>query len=346
MRRRLFPSIVAGALAAAPGIAAGAEECRVQADPVVSLGFESRYRDDSASRSHIDPDRNAEVTAALEPVDDFIRDVSAEANQILIRSDGVERADCLTGELRKWADAGALRDMRTFTARISVGARFAGLSLGYLQIRGFATRPADVAAVDRWLQDAAREELRFWAEDATPGAQKGNLRAWSSLGVISTGIATGDRALVEAGADVIAMLMCTAEPDGGLPQEMRRGKYALHYQLHAISPLVLSTALLRTQGIDLTSQCDMALKRIVEFAVSDLDTGLKSESYSGVRQSYFDGTERLRPHELAWAGPYLTLFEHDALADRVAPLRPLRNSKLGGRQDLLVEQLLPRLGPS
>ncbi|MFD0981973.1 alginate lyase family protein [Tropicimonas aquimaris] len=322
---------------------AAAETCRVRVEPVVSLGFASRYKADSESRSDIDPDGDAEVTAALKPVDDFIRDLSTEANQILLRPDNVDRADCLVAELRRWADAGALGDLQTFTAQISVGGRFAGISLAFLQVRDFASRPGDIAAVDRWLQEAAREELRFWAEDATPGAQKGNLRAWSSLGVISTGIATGDPELISRAADVVEMLLCTAEPDGGLPQEMRRGKYALHYQLHAITPLVLSSTLLQTRDVDLSGSCDAALQRIVDFAVSDLETGAKSEAYSGKRQSYFDGTETLRPHELAWADHYLEMFDNAELERVVAPMRPLKNSKLGGNQDIVREHLLPGL---
>ncbi|WP_068115973.1 alginate lyase family protein [Tropicimonas marinistellae] len=343
MTRALAALFSLGLGAFAGDAAAASEMCRVRADPVVTLGFASRYKEDSESRSDIDPKGNAEVNAALKPVDDFIRDLSTEANQILIRPKSADRADCLVAELRRWADAGALGDLQTFTAQISVGGRFAGISLAYLQVRDTATRPQDVAAVDRWLGQAAREELRFWAEDATPGAQKGNLRAWSSLGVIATGIATGDGELVAQAAEVVEMLMCTATPDGGLPQEMRRGKYALHYQLHAIAPLVLSVSLLRTQDLDLSDACDAALHRIVEFAVSDLDTGARSEAYSGRQQSYFDGTETLRPHELAWADLYFTMSESAELERRVAPIRPLKNSKLGGNQDILIEHLLPAL---
>lgn len=317
--------------------------CELTAEPVVSLGFGSRYTDESVTRSDIDPESNAEVNAALKPVDDFIRDAATIANQALIRSNGPERANCLVGVMRDWADAGALEDMQTFTSQISVGARKAGLALAYLQVRPLSTRYGHLDAIDEWLVEGAREELRFWAADATPGAQEGNLRAWSSLGVIATGIATDTPELVEQAAEVVSMLICTARPDGSLPQETRRGKFALHYQLHAIAPLTQSAALLDTQGIDLTADCDNALERIVHFAISDLDTGEKSKAYANVEQSYFDGTEQLKAHQLAWADTFLSLYPYASLEERVADLRPLSNSKLGGRQEILLETLFPMI---
>ncbi len=57
------------ALAAPPAWAA----CDPLPDPLVELSHGSRYTDDSATRSDIDEDSNADVEAALEPVDNLRR---------------------------------------------------------------------------------------------------------------------------------------------------------------------------------------------------------------------------------------------------------------------------------
>ncbi len=305
--------------------------------PTISLAFGSRYKDDSKSRSDIDPEGDAEVTAALKPIDDFIRIISAEANKALEGDAPEERADCIIGAMHEWAQVGALEDLQTLTARISVGSRIAGLAMAYIQIRDLGTHSHRLDEIDKWLRRMSITQIAFWADEAPPGAQEGNLRAWAGLGFAATGLATDDQELLEVAATTINNLICTANDDGSLPQEMRRGKYALHYQLHATAPLVVASALLQQVEIAADLPCMERLPEVVAFGLNDLLDGTASQSYSGKEQSYFDGTETTEPHEFAWLIAYMNL----ALADNNPPLLdhvppgPWKNSKLGGDQLLL-----------
>ena len=116
---------------------------------------------------------------------------------------------------------------------------------------------------------------------------------------------------------------------------MSRGKYALHYQLHALAPLVVAAALLRRQGFDLGGECDGALQRIVGFAVADLEDGALTQEITGKVQTFFDGTRDLEGFNLAWAEAYLSMFPDPKVDALVREWRPLSHSKLGGDQTAL-----------
>jgi len=205
----------------------------------------------------------------------------------------------------------------------------------YRQVAPFSRDAAARATIEDWLGRRAAEQMAFWEEDATAGAKTGNLRAWGTLAINLTGEIRADPVALRWSAWSATYLQCEALEDGSLPQEMRRGKYALHYQLHAIAPLVLTTRLLEDQGFSIAGVCDNALDRIVAFAFNDLETGAASEAYSGKVQSYFDGTEELRSFELAWIEAYLSLTPHADLDAFAEDFRPLGHSKLGGDQALL-----------
>ncbi|WP_106746444.1 alginate lyase family protein [Yoonia maritima] len=312
------------------------EACAAAPEPVVTLGFGSRYTDDSKSRSEIDDESNAEVNAALGPIDDFVRDLTQIANNVT-KGDGdrVEQADCAIAQMLTWAEADAFSELNTITANFSIGSRLGAFAMVYRQVVPYATDIQARDVIEDWLGRRATEQMTFWEEDATSGAKTGNLRAWATLGINLVGQIRNDPIALSWSEWSATYLQCQALADGSLPQEMRRGKYALHYQLHAVAPLVLTTLLLEQQGRSIKGVCDNALDRIVAFTIADLETGEASAAYSGKEQSLFDGTEELESFQMAWLEAYLVLSPNpdiDAYADR---FRPMSNSKLGGDQALL-----------
>lgn len=314
----------------------GGAACDAPPEPVVSLNFGSRYTDESVSRSDIDKESNAAVNAALAPIEQFLRDLASAANKVT--EEGAEQAataDCVIEQMQVWSEADAFSDLGTITANFAIGARLAAFAMVYRQVAPYSSDMAARASIEDWLGRRAEQQMAFWEEDATAGAKTGNLRAWATLAINLAGEIRDDPVALRWSAWSMTYLQCQALEDGSLPQEMRRGKYALHYQLHAIAPMVLTTRLLEDQGFSILGVCDNALDRIVAYAINDLEDGSASESYSGKKQSYFDGTEELRSFELAWIEAYLTLKPNadlDAFAD---DYRPLRHSKLGGDQALL-----------
>lgn len=317
--------------------------CAAAPEPVVSLDHGSRYIADDSSRSIVDPTSNADVNAQLKPIDAFIRSLAQEANSVLAqKGDPAQSANCVVAQLAHWARADALSDLKNLTANFSVGSRLTGFAFAYAQVRLYADLTQEKTVIEAWLLQRAREQMAFWEEDATPGSKRGNLRAWATLAINLAGYLTKDDSALRWSAWSATFLQCQALEDGSLPQEMKRGKYALHYQLHAIAPLVVTTLLLERQGLSIRGVCDGALVRIVNFAVNDLKTGEKSQAHSGKTQSFFDGSESLEKYQLAWLEAYLLLYEDARLEHVAESLRPLSHSKLGGRQDILWQAWDPR----
>lgn len=323
-----------------PPAVAAADECAAAPEPVISLGFGSRYTDESETRSDIDEAGNAEVNAALGPIDAFIRDLTRLANDITEGDDDqVALADCGVSQIASWAKADALSEMNTITANFSLGSRLAGIAMAYRQMAPYSADLQARREIEDWLGRRASDQMLFWEEDATTGSKSGNLRAWATLGINVVGETRNDPVALRWSAWSATHLQCTALEDGSLPQEMRRGKYALHYQLHAVAPLVVTTLLLEQQDLSINGVCDNALDRIVSFTINDLETGEASAAHSGQPQSLFDGTDELESFQLAWLEAYLVLAPNPELETLANQYRPLSHSKMGGDQGLLWSHL-------
>lgn len=340
---RALALMTALAALAAPATAALAQDCASAPEPVLSLSQGSRYAEGDATRSEIDADADAAANEALRPVDDFLRDLTERANGVF--AEGADRAaiaDCVTAQVAAWAGAGALTDLASETANLTVGSRLAGFALVLTQVLPHATDTADADAAKAWLAGLVHGQMRFWEEEAPNGAGRGNLRAWAALGAAATAGLVDDPLMRAWAAWSVGHVLCGADPDGSLPQEMSRGNRALHYQLHAIAPLVVATLILDRQGIALGASCDGALDRVVAFAVDDLATGEATRAITGEVQSFFDGTDVIEGFHLAWIEAYLILGDppdRDTLEALVEAYGPLGYSKLGGDQTAIWDGL-------
>lgn len=332
MTRWILPAL----LALLPG-AALAKACPVAPPPVVSLDYDSRYLADSTTRSELDPKADAEVNAALAPVDDFLRDLTALANSGF--KDGADRAgiaDCVVSQITVWAQAGALTDLKSPTSNLTIGARIAGFGLVLLQVLPQTT--LDTKPVKDWLATLQKNQTSFWEADAPDKARQGNLRAWAALSAATAADILDDPVLRAWALWSVSYVLCSADPTGSLPQEMTRGKYALKYQLHAVAPLVVTALLLERKGASVQPLCDKALARVIGFAVADLDTGAATEAITGKVQTFFDGSDKIEGFHLAWLVPYLLIDKGEdraALKKLAKTYQPLNYSKLGGDQTLI-----------
>ncbi len=310
--------------------------CPPAPDPMTRLSFESRYADGDASRSTLDEEAEADAIESLAPLDAFLRELARDVGAMLEAepTESAAHATCILSRMATWAEADALSDQGTETVALTIGSRLASLALMAREARRYSPWQGDLAEVTRWLGRRVDEQMTFW-ETAPEGASRGNLRAWAALAGAAQADLSGDPVVRGWAAWSTAYVLCSADPDGSLPQEMSRGRLALHYQLHAVAPLVSAVLVLEEQGVSLRERCANALDRIAAFTLDDLATGQATRAITGAEQSLFDGSSELRDFQLAWLEPYVRLTG-DRRADRIAaPRRPLSYSKLGGNQTLI-----------
>jgi poly(beta-D-mannuronate) lyase len=332
MRPYLFAMLLMTSATAGPALAA----CGSEIEPVISLDHGSRYQVDSKTRSDIDEVSNDEVNEALEPIDDFIREIVASANDAAEgNGDPFKTANCVVSAIYRWAKADALSELDTVNANLSAPSRIGGIAFAYAQVAPMSEMTKEKAEIESWLGERARAAIAFFDTEAPPKASRNNLRAWAALAVARIGLTLEDEVLLHWAAYSTALVACSADEDGSLPLEMGRGKYALHYQLHAVAALIPTAALLEEAGMDIFTVCDNALQRAARFAVEGLTDRELVEAKTGNEQTYFNGTEKVESFELAWAEAYLSRFNDPEVAAYVDPFRPLSHSKLGGLQSLV-----------
>lgn len=316
--------------------AADAFVCGATPMPVINLDHGSRYTAGDKSRSDFDDASNDDVNAQLKPVDAFVTDLALAANRaVSTPADRAAASDCVLQALAVWAKADALSNLATMNAQLSTPSRVAGLAFAYAQVKPFLPPSDDQALVEGWLADRATATMLFFDTEAPKNASKNNLRAWAALAVARIGLTVDDAAMIDWADASVRLVACQAAPDGSLPLEMARDTLALHYQVHAVAPLVVTAALLQAQGHDLFVACDRAIHRTVRFVLAGFDDPDLVANMTGHPQSYFDGTEELRNFELAWAEAYLSIFHAPQLTKFIADYGALGNSKLGGKQSLL-----------
>ena len=312
--------------------------CPVLADPIIRLDYGSRYASSDKSRSSFDSESNAQVNAQLKPVDEFITSMILAANTALLTADSAAAA-CVKAGLLVWAKAGALAQLESLNANLSVTSRLSGLAFAWDEVKPMSMADADSALIETWLAGMARSSMAFFDTDAPPKSQKNNLRAWAALAVARVGLTLGDPAMITWADASLRLVICTANPDGSLPLEMARKGLALHYQLHALTALVPAAVLLEPTGHALFAACDGSLHRSIDFTVAAFADPTSVTRLAKSKQSYFDGSDTVQGFELAWAAPYLATFPDPDLAKFIAPYGALANSKIGGLQSLLWQDL-------
>lgn len=323
--------------ASAQDSAAAGTGCMAVPEPVVSLSYGSRYTDESADRSDLDAEANAAVDEALKPVDDFISDLARKANDAARGKDGsAEAAACVVDALDQWARGDALTELDSTNAHLSSPSRVGGFAMAYLQAqRAITVDPDKAGRIESWLNGLAREAARWFTREAPEMASQNNLRAWAGYAGAAVGEVTDDDYLRSWANYSFARVACQADDAGALPHEMSRGPRALHYQVHAVDPLVVGAALIQDDGYAPFEMCDGAIRRAVSFIPAAFDDPSLVEVRAGEPQTYTTGEEELKGWAMAWAVPYLSLFDDPELESFVSDLGSLGNSKLGGSQKLI-----------
>jgi poly(beta-D-mannuronate) lyase len=204
-------------------------------------------------------------------------------------------------------------------------------AIAYLKVRnsGVVSQP-QAALILPWMQQVARQARDYYdAKEAAGGASsQNNHYYWAGVELGAAGIAANDRGdfdwAIKAAREGIAQI----SPDGTLPQEMRRGKRALHYHLYAAAPLVMIAELGYPNGIDLYSEREAALQHLVKVSTAGLVDSSLFEKTTGIVQEV-----SMPPsgEAIGWAQPYNRRFPDAVVTKLLAQCQNPSYMYLGGR---------------
>lgn len=303
-----------------------------------ALRLRSKYEGSDAARATLN-------AGAEQAYHDATRTVDAMERQV---SRLVQRGDnrCAIRALDSWARTGALTSTdTTHTGRAVRKWALASFSSAWIQLK-FAPQyplkddPAAASQVENWLSQLGTLVARDWK--GLPLNKINNHSYWAGWALMSTALATGRDDLF---ADAVALLRTAlrqVDDRGFLPNELKRRQRALAYHNYALQPLVMLALFARASQVPLSDAETAALKRLGERVIAGLDDPTPFRDATGVKQ---DRHFLNQPTNLAWLEAWCSLYTCSAAVNnRLAPLRPLNNVRLGGNLTRLTGQNLVATG--
>lgn len=292
----------------------------------VTNGF---YADNDPTHSIIDPVKQKAYNESSGPV-------KHEGNVLVAAADdfrttgSTEAAHCVLQHLQADAQDNALTGKMSSSQAYFVQGWVAGAAaIAYLKVDGNTrATPAQRELILPWLQKEA-DLTRNWYDERQRSSHTDaqNHFYWAAIQLAATGMAANNRSdfdwAMQRAKDGIAAI----HPDGTLDEEMRRGKRALHYHLYAASPLVMLAELGMPNGIDLYTENNGALKKLVEVSTHGLIDPSLFEKRTGIPQERPDPPSA---EAIGWAEPYNRRFPDPAITKLLAEQPDHSYMYLGG----------------
>jgi poly(beta-D-mannuronate) lyase len=320
-----------------PGPAAplSARPCPAPPAPMLSLNSEPFYTDGAFSVP--DPARLAADVAAARPLTEWLAALQRPTERWVALRDAGEAA-CALALLDAWARADALLGGFNRQGGYHRKWALAGAAIAYLALRDApAATPEVQARIGAWMGRVARPVGAFYdrplPRSGPPPASEllNNHVAWAGLAVAAAGVAAGDRDLLRGGMALGERFLAQVTPEGAHPQELARGRMAIHYHLFALQAAAALARIGAAAGEPLSPAGRDALDRLARFTFAQAQDPARIAALAGAGQARLSGD---RP----WLadGQGLEIWQGDpAITAALAPFRPYRARWLGGGVTLL-----------
>lgn len=289
------------------------------------LEFPSKYEGSGSSRDTLNSDAEARYKLATRAMQGFEAGLAEFSNRY-VQGDAAA-ADCALDWLADWAGADALTGPANMTGKAVRKWTLSAAAFSLLKIQDAPGLDAEhLAQVRQWLRKVAGIVIQEHSN--LPPQKINNHFYWAAAAVGAVGIATDDRSLLDWSVEAYRRSVRAIDADGVLPREMARRSRALAYHLYALQPLVMLAEMGRVNGIDLYSEDDCALCRLIRRATEGMSDPSFFESRTGARQVMDDEAD-------GRALPWVAILSHACPDDgRLKALqaryRPFSGRRLGG----------------
>ena len=151
---------------------------------------------------------------------------------------------------------------------------------------------------------------------------------WAAWAIMATAVVTDRRDLFDQSLAMYRTAASQVDSEGFLPNELRRKQRAFSYHNYAIQPLVMIALFAHSNGVEVTAENDKALQRLGDRILSGFDNQQPFTRKAGIEQDIAFTHE---DSSVAWSEGWCALGSCDtALHQRLAALRPLHSTRLGG----------------
>lgn len=203
-----------------------------------------------------------------------------------------------------------------------------GEAIAYLKVRDSGVVTAEQKAVILpWFKAVSAQARAYYDRKTEKHPDTlNNHYYWAGAELAAVGIAANDRGDFNWGIKAARVGIAAISPDGTLPNEMKRGKRALHYHLYASGPLVMLAELGMSNGIDLYAERNGALKHLVRVAIDGIVDPSPFEKATGIRQEVQSPTGEA----IGWATPFNRRFPDPTITKLLGECHNLGYMYLGG----------------
>jgi len=293
----------------------------------VTDGF---YALNDPTHSIVDPVRMKAYAESAGPV-------KKDGNEVIAAADAYRTTGSMAAARCAVAHIEANARNRSLTGKMSSNQAYyvQGWVLGaeaiaYLKVRDSGEISREQAAVILpWMTQVARQARDYYDDkEKKDGASSlNNHDYWAAVELAAVGIAANDRSDFDWAMTAAKDGIRAIRSDGTLPQEMRRGKRALHYHLYAAAPLVMLAELGLPNGVDLYAANDGALKRLVRVSTAGLVDPTFFEKSAGIPQEV---PVPPTAEAIGWARPFNRRFPDATITKLLGESRSLSYMYLGG----------------
>ncbi|HEX7158123.1 MAG TPA: alginate lyase family protein [Edaphobacter sp.] len=303
--------------------------CPAVANLPVDFTTDGFYADNDPTHSIIDPVKMKAYAESSGPVKRDGDEVVAAADAY--RATGsLGAARCVVAHIETNARNRSLTGkMSSNQAYFVQGWVLGAEALAYLKIRGAGVISKEQAdLILPWMKTVAAQAREFYdaIETKNPASQNNHLY-WAGVELAAVGVAANSRSEFDWAMKGAREGVAAIRPDGTMPQEMRRGKRALHYHLYAASPLVMLAELGEPNGIDLYSEHDGALKHLVTVSTAGLVDPTPFEKATNIKQEV---PAPPTGEAIGWAQPYNRRFPDPVIMKLLAECPNRGYMYLGG----------------
>lgn len=225
-----------------------------------------------------------------------------------------------------------------FTGRMSSNQAYyvQGWVIGAVSIAYLKIRDSGLISVDQqktilpWIEKVISQSQDYFdahRKNASGDAQNNHLY-WAGVEVAAAGIAANDRKLFDWGMETYRVGISEIQPDGSLPQEMRRGQRALHYHLYALAPLVYLAEFGEDNGLHSYAEREYAIRKLATLCIAGLEDNSYFVKATGIPQDTPNGPPAAE--QISWAKIYQARFPNPQLAKLLDEAKSMSYMYLGG----------------
>lgn len=310
---------------------------------VVDIQTVSKYGEKAGklnNSSVVDADSEAEYVADIAPIKAYGKFIVNSADHYIEGGKTANaEARCALDWLAAWANGGAFLGQINRQGQSVRKWELGTFATTYLKVQSASRDEAQKAKIRKWISEIAYKAKEDFSTNTKLKSRRNNHLYWAAWGVLSAGLATGDKALFDWGVDRYKFALDQIRDDGSLELEMERRTKAASYHMFALAPLILIAEAGEVNGIDLYALKQRRLQKLIDLNIAALDDMNVIGAKNGYKQE-----DLYNESALAWMEPYYARF-HDVRVEKwLKRYRPMGSTRIGGDMTALYETAQPADG--